>query len=118
MIVSAQIVRDAHEQVTSHQIDVAHLPAHVPVKRRGPHEAGRSIAQQINQIKRGSRGKTFDSRKMTQDPATAPRVPRLVKIHMHNLAGKINNVSRARAIDVSQPNAVAAEQFRPVEPRR
>ena len=114
----AQVVPGFYQQMgflPAHEIDVADGATRVARQGRRPDQAGRAIAQQIE--RRYGR-QVVDARESTDGAPFAPCVAGLVEVKMHAIAGEVQDVHQAGAIDIREANAMLVEHIGRIEPRR
>ena len=105
-------VLDRNEEVrlrAPEQVDVPHLRRVAP-KRRRPDEAARARAEQVHDIDRRERVVAREDGELCAVPKA---IPRLVHPDVHAVCADVDEIGRARAIDVGE-----AHTFRIVEVRR
>ena len=113
-----EVVARLDEQVrflSAHQIDVAHLPSAMARQGGRPDEAGRAVAEQIDDV---NGTQTIDPREGRLGGGATPTVARLIEVNMHAVAVEVNDISGTRAIDIGETDAFLIELIRVVEPRR
>lgn len=94
-----QVVAHADQQVrlaAGHQVDVAHWPRRTAGQRRRPDDAGGTRAQQVDH---GRRGDAYRGRELCQFAGCGPTVTGLVEVNPHPIAGEVEDVGGARAVD-------------------
>ncbi len=112
----AEVVDDADEQVgllVAHEVDVAHWPAGVAGQGRRPDQAGRAVAQQVGG---DDVGQVAGGREDVERLRFAPAIAGLVEVEAHAVAVEVDEIGRAAAVNVGQPDAPLLELVGVVEP--
>ena len=108
----AQIVSSPDQQMrlpTTHEVDIAHGLCCVAGQRRGPDEAGSTVAKQVN---RHDVDQVVHAREDLQCLRLAPAVARLVEVEAHAFAVQIDDVGGTTAVDVGQADAFVIKLIR------
>ena len=112
----AQIVFYRHEQVwflPAHQVDEAHGRPCIVRQRRGPHQAGGAVSQQVH-CRNGRQ--VVDAWKRLQRMGLAPSVARLIEVEPNAIPADVDDVVGAGTVDIGQADAALVELVRGIQP--